>query len=196
MKLLLLLLLLFSVCCCSCYIVHYCSCCSRSIKITLLLEQVYPTECLVLFIVFPQMKEDVETTELALAFPLFGDSDQNANLGKRHQVKCTALLPQVWIIVKFQLLTRRSFAPFPPLPIPTLKRRIKYEMHGLNKRGEEEGTGLILHFYPAFCRPCHSRMCSLTFLSEVTVLGSLFKEISKFLRPGRMLTATSPGTSG
>lgn len=40
---------------------------------------------------FLQMKEDVEMTELAMAFPLFGDSDKNANLGKRHQVKCTGL---------------------------------------------------------------------------------------------------------
>ena len=45
------------------------------------------------------MKEDVEMTELALAFPLFGDSDKNANLGKRHQVKRTDLLPLVWIIL-------------------------------------------------------------------------------------------------
>ena len=87
-------------CCCSCYTVHY-SCCSRSIKITLLLEQEYLTECLVPFIVFPQMKEDVEMTELALAFPLFDDSDKNANLGKRYQVKCAAFFPQAWIIVNF-----------------------------------------------------------------------------------------------
>ena len=90
----------YFVCCCSCYTVHY-SCCSRSIEITLLLEQEHLTECLVLFIVFLQMKEDVEMTELALAFPLFDDSDKNANLGKRHQVKCTALFPQAWIIVNF-----------------------------------------------------------------------------------------------
>ena len=50
---------------------------------------------------FLQMKEDVEMTELALAFPLFGDSDKNANMGKRHQVKCTALSLQVLIIVNF-----------------------------------------------------------------------------------------------
>ena len=42
------------------------------------------------------MKEDVEMTELALAFPLFGDADKT---GKRHQVKCSDLLSQ--IIVKF-----------------------------------------------------------------------------------------------
>ena len=35
------------------------------------------------------MKEDVEMTELALAFPLFGDADKT---GKRHQVKCSDLL--------------------------------------------------------------------------------------------------------
>ena len=38
------------------------------------------------------MKEDVEMTELAVAFPLFGDSDNNTNLGKRHQVNCIDLL--------------------------------------------------------------------------------------------------------
>ena len=32
------------------------------------------------------MKEDVEMTELALAFPLF-NSDSGTSLGKRHQVK-------------------------------------------------------------------------------------------------------------
>jgi len=41
------------------------------------------------------MKEDVEMTELAMAFPLFGDLDKNANLGKRHQVKCNDLLPEI-----------------------------------------------------------------------------------------------------
>ena len=52
------------------------------------MEEEYLTDYLVFFIFFLQMKEDVEMTELALAFPLFGDSDKNANLGKRHQVKC------------------------------------------------------------------------------------------------------------
>lgn len=37
------------------------------------------------------MKEDVEMTELALAFPLFSDSDNGTSLGKRHQVKFIGL---------------------------------------------------------------------------------------------------------
>lgn len=94
------------------------------------------------------MKEDVEMTELALAFPLFGDSNNDTSLGKRHQVKCIDLLPQymVWVIFiywkyldseifesksssrQIHLLdaplscgqTLMSVLPSPPLPHPLL----------------------------------------------------------------------------
>ena len=36
------------------------------------------------------MKEDVEMTELALAFPLFDDSGSTSSLRIRHQVKFTS----------------------------------------------------------------------------------------------------------
>ena len=39
-------------------------------------------------------------------------------------------------------------------------------------------------------------MCLLTFLLEVMVFDSSFKEILKFLRQEKMWTATSPGISG
>ena len=47
------------------------------------------------------MKEDVEVTELALAFPLFDDSGSTSSLRIRHQVKFTLLHFSSWPVLVF-----------------------------------------------------------------------------------------------
>ena len=47
------------------------------------------------------MKEDVEMTELALAFPLFDDSGSTSSLRIRHQVKFTMLHFSSWLVLVF-----------------------------------------------------------------------------------------------
>ena len=47
------------------------------------------------------MKEDVEMTELALAFPLFDDSGSTSSLRIRRQVKFTMLHFSSWLVLVF-----------------------------------------------------------------------------------------------
>ena len=47
------------------------------------------------------MKEDVEMTELALAFPLFDDSGSTSSQRIRHQVKFTMLHFSSWLVLVF-----------------------------------------------------------------------------------------------
>ena len=47
------------------------------------------------------MKEDIEMTELALAFPLFDDSSSTSSLQIRHQVKFTLLNFSSWPVLVF-----------------------------------------------------------------------------------------------